>query len=82
MTSNSEPAVETAGLVRSFGSTRAVDGLDLWVPRGTVFGVLGPNGAGKTTTIRVLSTLIRPDSGLARVLGKDVVADADACVPG
>ncbi|MGH9164247.1 MAG: ATP-binding cassette domain-containing protein [Acidimicrobiales bacterium] len=71
-------AIEATGLVKSFGDTRAVDGLDLAVPRGTVYGVLGPNGAGKTTTIRILATLIRPDAGRARVLGHDVVTEAEA----
>ena len=75
---NEQLAVEAAGLVKSFGGTRAVDGLDLTVPAGTVYGVLGPNGAGKTTTIRILATLIRPDAGIARVLGHDVVADPAA----
>jgi daunorubicin/doxorubicin transport system ATP-binding protein len=73
-----ELAIETEGLVKHFGETRAVDGVDLRVRRGTVYGVLGPNGAGKTTTIRMLATLIRPTAGSARVLGHDVVADADA----
>jgi ABC-2 type transport system ATP-binding protein len=71
-------AIETRGLVKAFGDTRAVDGIDLAVPSGTVYGVLGPNGAGKTTTIRMLATLLRPDAGTARVLGHDVVTDADA----
>jgi ABC-2 type transport system ATP-binding protein len=71
-------AVETKGLTKHFGETRAVDGIDLAVRRGTVYGVLGPNGAGKTTTLRMLATLLRPDAGTARVLGHDVVADADA----
>jgi daunorubicin/doxorubicin transport system ATP-binding protein len=71
-------AIEAEGLVKHYGDTRAVDGVDLQVPRGTVYGVLGPNGAGKTTTIRMLTTLLRPDAGSARVLGHDVVADADA----
>jgi daunorubicin/doxorubicin transport system ATP-binding protein len=71
-------AVETEGLAKYFGATRAVDGIDLAVRRGTVFGVLGPNGAGKTTTLRILATLLRPDAGAARVLGHDVVGDADA----
>jgi ABC-2 type transport system ATP-binding protein len=71
-------AVETEGLAKHFGETRAVDGIDLSVRRGTVFGVLGPNGAGKTTMLRVLATLLRPDAGTARVLGHDVVADPDA----
>ncbi|MCH0542156.1 ATP-binding cassette domain-containing protein [Streptomyces sp. MUM 203J] len=71
-------AVETNALVKVFGSTRAVDGVDLRVPAGTVYGVLGPNGAGKTTTVKVLATLLRPDAGEARVFGRDVVRDADA----
>jgi ABC-2 type transport system ATP-binding protein len=71
-------AIETAGLVKVFAETRAVDGIDLAVPAGTVFGVLGPNGAGKTTTMRMLATLLRPTAGSARVLGYDIVHDADA----
>ena len=71
-------AIETEGLVKVFGETRAVDGIDLAVRAGTVYGVLGPNGAGKTTTIRMLATLLRPDAGSARVLGHDVVTEADA----
>ena len=71
-------AIEATGLVKTFGQTRAVDGVDLSVRRGCIYGVLGPNGAGKTTTIRMLATLIRPDAGSARVLGHDVVSDADA----
>ncbi|WP_370617356.1 ATP-binding cassette domain-containing protein [Mumia qirimensis] len=72
---SAEPAIETVGLRRSFGATCAVDGLDLTVPHGGVYGLLGPNGAGKTTTVRLLATLLRPDEGSARVLGHDVVAD-------
>src|SRR5262245_59163874 len=71
-------AIEATGLVKSFGKVRAVDGVDLAVGRGSIYGVLGPNGAGKTTTIRMLSTLIRPDAGHARVLGHDIVTEADA----
>ena len=71
-------AIEATGLVKSFGDVRAVDGVDLAVRRGSVYGVLGPNGAGKTTTIRMLATLLRPDAGSARVLGHDVIRDADA----
>ncbi len=71
-------AIEASGLVKAFGPTRAVDGVDLAVSRGTVYGVLGPNGAGKTTTIRMLATLLRPDAGSARILGHDVVDEADA----
>jgi ABC-2 type transport system ATP-binding protein len=68
-------AIEATGLVKSFGKTRAVDGVDLAVPVGSVYGVLGPNGAGKTTTIRMLATLIAPDAGTARVLGHDIVTE-------
>jgi ABC-2 type transport system ATP-binding protein len=71
-------AIEATGLVKAFGETRAVDGVDLAVPSGSVYGVLGPNGAGKTTTIRMLATLIRPDAGSARVLGHDIVSEPDA----
>jgi len=70
-------AIEATGLVKTFGETRAVDGVDLSVRRGSVYGVLGPNGAGKTTTIKMLATLLRPDAGQARVLGHDVVDEAD-----
>src|SRR6187455_3206644 len=73
-----ELAIETAGLVKVFGDNRAVDGIDLAVPAGTVYGVLGPNGAGKTTAVRMLATLLRPDGGQARVFGHDVLSDADA----
>ncbi|MFD6800281.1 ATP-binding cassette domain-containing protein [Streptomyces cyaneofuscatus] len=75
---STELAIETTGLVKVFGENRAVDGVDLAVPTGTVYGVLGPNGAGKTTTVRMLATLLRPDGGFARVFGKDVVKEADA----
>jgi ABC-2 type transport system ATP-binding protein len=71
-------AIEAEGLVKTFGDLRAVDGVDLAVRRGSVYGVLGPNGAGKTTTIRMLATLLAPDGGSARVLGHDIVRDADA----
>jgi ABC-2 type transport system ATP-binding protein len=77
-TTGSPLAIEANGLVKSFGATRAVDGVDLAVPGGSVYGVLGPNGAGKTTTIRMLATLLRPDAGSARVLGHDIVAEANA----
>jgi ABC-2 type transport system ATP-binding protein len=77
-TATSEFAVEASGLAKSFGSSRALDGVDLAIPRGSVYGLLGPNGAGKTTTIRILATLLRPDDGTARVLGHDVVRDAAA----
>jgi ABC-2 type transport system ATP-binding protein len=80
MTTTTAPplAIDALGLRKAFGATRAVDGVDLAVPAGTVYGVLGPNGAGKTTTIRLLATLLEPDAGSARVLGHDVVGEADA----
>jgi ABC-2 type transport system ATP-binding protein len=71
-------AIEATGLVKHYGETRAVDGVDLAVRSGSVYGVLGPNGAGKTTTIRMLATLIQPDAGSAQVLGHDIVKEADA----
>jgi ABC-2 type transport system ATP-binding protein len=71
-------AIETSDLAKNFGATRAVDGIDLTIKAGTVYGLLGPNGAGKTTTIRVLATLLRPDHGTATVLGHDVVREAAA----
>jgi ABC-2 type transport system ATP-binding protein len=66
------------GLVKSFGEVRALRGIDLSVPRGTVLGVLGPNGAGKTTAVRILTTLLLPDAGRAQVEGHDVVREAAA----
>jgi ABC-2 type transport system ATP-binding protein len=69
-------AIATHGLVKTFKNTRALDGLDLRIRQGSVFGLLGPNGAGKTTTIRILATLLRPEAGTATVLGHDVVRDA------
>jgi oleandomycin transport system ATP-binding protein len=74
--SNTDIAVQAEGLVKRFGDTKALDGVDLAVRRGTVLGLLGPNGAGKTTAVRVLATLLRPDGGSARVDGHDVVAGA------
>ncbi|GAA2360460.1 ATP-binding cassette domain-containing protein [Nonomuraea africana] len=71
-------AIETKGLIKTFGDTRAVDGLDLTVPAGVVYGVLGPNGAGKTTAVRMLATLLRPDGGEGRVFGHDIIREADA----
>jgi ABC-2 type transport system ATP-binding protein len=68
--------IEAVGLTKRFGETRALAGVDLTVPAGTVLGVLGPNGAGKTTAVRILTTLARPDGGTARVAGFDVVRDA------
>jgi ABC-2 type transport system ATP-binding protein len=78
MTTQIPLAIEATGLVKSFGETKAVDGVDLAVRGGSVYGVLGPNGAGKTTTIRMLATLLRPDAGSARVLGHDIVGEAEA----
>jgi ABC-2 type transport system ATP-binding protein len=74
----SEPAISARGIVKSYGAVRALDGVDLDVAQGTVLGLLGPNGAGKTTAVRVLTTLIKPDAGSARVAGLDVVRDAAA----
>ena len=71
-------AIHAEGLVHRFGGNVAVDGVDLKVAPGEIYGLLGPNGAGKTTTIRMLATLLRPDSGTARVFGQDVVREADA----
>ncbi|QQE81326.1 ATP-binding cassette domain-containing protein [Alicyclobacillus sp. SO9] len=68
-------AVEANGLVKVFGTNRAVDGVDLKVKAGTIYGVLGPNGAGKTTTIRMLTTLLRPDGGSAKIFGHDVLKE-------
>src|SRR5580692_5038245 len=70
-------AIEAAGLVKRFGKTIAVDGVDLAVRPGMVLGLLGPNGAGKTTVVRMLATLLRPDAGYARVCGADIVRQAD-----
>jgi len=75
---NEGPAIEAEGLVKYYGKTQALSGLDLTVPVGTVYGLLGPNGAGKTTAVRVLATLLKPDAGRARVLGQDVLAQAAA----
>ncbi|NUU62080.1 ATP-binding cassette domain-containing protein [Paenibacillus agri] len=71
----SDWAIEAQGLVKTYGSNRAVDGVDLNVGTGMIYGVLGPNGAGKTTVIRMLATLLRPDGGSARVFGHDVVKE-------
>ncbi len=72
---NYDDAITTDGLVRRFGSVRAVDGVDLRVPKGEIFGFLGPNGAGKTTVIRMLITLLAPTSGKITVAGFDVMED-------
>ncbi|PRX47615.1 ABC-2 type transport system ATP-binding protein [Prauserella shujinwangii] len=75
---NGQAAVSARGLAKSYGSTRALDGVDLDVQPGRVLGLLGPNGAGKTTTVRILTTLLKPDAGTAVVAGHDVVAEPDA----
>src|ERR1700730_17688575 len=70
------PAILAEGLVKNYGKTKALAGLDLVVPAGTVYGLLGPSGAGNTTAVRVFSTLLRPNRGRAQVLGHDVVTEA------
>jgi len=74
----SAPAIDVRGLGKSFGRTTVLDGLDLTVDRGEIFALLGANGAGKTTTISILTTLLRPDTGSARVAGHDVAGDPGA----
>lgn len=73
---NEDWAVEARGLVKTFGDNHAVDGVDLNVRAGTIYGVLGPNGAGKTTTIQMLATLLKADKGSAKIFGYDVVKEA------
>ncbi|MGZ8605056.1 MAG: ATP-binding cassette domain-containing protein, partial [Actinomycetota bacterium] len=73
----SDPMILVEGLEKHFGDVKAIDGVDLQVEPSTVFGLLGPNGAGKTTTVRILTTLLHPDRGHARVAGYDVVKDAE-----
>src|SRR6266581_2579353 len=75
-------AIEASGLVKRFGKTTALAGVDLVARPGTVLGVLGPNGAGKTTAVRILATLLRPDGGQARVCGYDVRRQAAPAGPG
>ncbi|MFB4160067.1 ATP-binding cassette domain-containing protein [Geomicrobium sp. JSM 1781026] len=71
-------AIEAKGLAKKFGEQRAVDGIDLTIPKGMVYGFLGPNGAGKTTTIRMLATLLKPDGGSAKVFGHDISSETSA----
>ena len=75
MSTNGTLAIEASGLRKAFGDVQAVDGVDLLVPAGSVYGVLGPNGAGKTTTVRMLATLLPPDGGEAKVLGHDIASE-------
>ena len=75
---NSDYAIQVSSLHKSFGKVQALRGVDFSVPRGSVLGMLGPNGAGKTTAVRVLTTLLRPDSGRVIIEGFDVVRDAAA----
>jgi ABC-2 type transport system ATP-binding protein len=75
MSEDTVDAVWAEGLVKHYKTVKALDGLDLRVPRGTVLGLLGPNGAGKTTAVKILTTLVNPDAGIARVAGVDLIAD-------
>src|SRR6201992_158376 len=74
-TDRGAPAVHVEGVVKRFGATQALAGVDLDVEEATVFGLLGPNGAGKTTLVRVLTTLLAPDAGRAEIFGRDVARD-------
>jgi ABC-2 type transport system ATP-binding protein len=74
---STDTVIEITGLKKSYGDVRVLDSIDISVERGTMLALLGPNGAGKTTTVRILSTLLKPDSGTATILGIDVVADPD-----
>jgi ABC-type multidrug transport system ATPase subunit len=76
MTNTGIAAIEIEGLRKSFGDVVALDGLDLRIEAGTVFGLLGPNGAGKTTLVRIVATLLAPDAGRAAVLGHDVIGES------
>jgi ABC-2 type transport system ATP-binding protein len=78
MTAEDGPAILVEGLEKAFGPVRALRGIDLAVPRGTVLGVLGPNGAGKTTAVRIMTTLLQPDAGVVLIEGRDVVRDDEA----
>ena len=80
-TTAADPVIRVGNLRKTYGQTRAVDGVSFEVRAGTVFGLLGPNGAGKTTTVEVLEGLRTPDSGEVRVLGVDVVAHPDELKP-
>src|SRR5581483_2771343 len=71
------PAVETVGLTRSYGNLVALDALNLTINAGDLFGFIGSNGSGKTTTLRILATFLAPSSGTAKILGYDVVRQAD-----
>lgn len=75
MTKHTTLAIEVKGLEKTFGDNKAVNGIDLEVPSGMIYGVLGPNGAGKTTTINMLATLLSPDGGTAKIFGHDVVKE-------
>src|SRR6266498_793499 len=72
------PMIEAAGVVRRFGKTTALDGLNLLAQQGSILAVLGPNGAGKTTLVRAIATLIKPDAGTLRVFGHDVLREPEA----